>query len=392
MTTQQVSQRRGMTIIEMLVAMAVFSLVIGGAFAFLRSESRGMRLGSERASALQNLRFAANVLEQDLRTLGANVPDEQPFLIYADENVLAFNADYATNLPNDPYAVYYDPDAPAGTVTALTASQRVTLPLSSFGYPDTSYMGIGGGTNSPAETLVFFFDLDTATTRPDDYVLYKQINGDAPETVARNILRTPSSPFFEYHRIRTPLSAPPYVEAVPADSLPLMHSAALHGSVADTGLMAQVDSVRGVRVNFTVTNGRTGDAEHRSSISRLVRLPNAGLAVKRTCGDEPILGIFLLAAPGADPTTGDPIVTLTWNQAVDEGGGEQDVTRYVIWRRLQSEAEFGDPYFSIPPGNATYTYVDRAVTPGGSYVYALAAQDCTPSLSVPVTAGPVTVP
>jgi prepilin-type N-terminal cleavage/methylation domain-containing protein len=166
MTTRRTTEHaRGMTIIEMLVAMAVFSVVIAGAFAVLRSESRGMRLGSERASALQNLRFAANALELDLRTLGANVPDEQPFMIYADQDVLAFNADYATNLPNDPYAVYYDPDAPAGSVTALTVSQSITIPLTSFTYPDTSYMGIGGGTNSPAETLIFFFDLDTSTTR-----------------------------------------------------------------------------------------------------------------------------------------------------------------------------------------------------------------------------------
>lgn len=393
MTTRRTTEHaRGMTIIEMLVAMAVFSVVIAGAFAVLRSESRGMRLGSERASALQNLRFAANALELDLRTLGANVPDEQPFMIYADQDVLAFNADYATNLPNDPYAVYYDPDAPAGSVTALTVSQSITIPLTSFTYPDTSYMGIGGGTNSPAETLIFFFDLDTSTTRTDDYALYKQINGDPPEIVARDVLQTPGRPFFEYHQLRVPLSAPPYVEAVPTDSLPLTHDVAIHGSVLDTGLTAQVDSVRGVRVSFTVTNGRTGDAEHRRSLSRLIRLPNAGLAVKRTCGDEPILGTFLLATPGADVTSGDPIVTLTWDQAVDEGGGEQDVTRYVIWRRLASESEFGDPYFSIPPGNAAYTYVDRAVTSGDSYVYALAVQDCTPSLSPTAVAGPVAIP
>lgn len=385
------SDRHGMTIIEMLVAMAVFSVVMASAFAVLRSESRGMRLGSERAAALQNLRFAANVLEIDLRTLGANVPDDQPFLVYADENVVAFNGDYATNLPNDPYAVYFDPDAPGGSVTALTASQRITIPLSAFAYPDTNYIGLGGVTNSPAETIMFYFDLDTSTARVDDYVLYKKINRDAPEIVSRNVLASTGLPFFEYHWVRTPLSAPAYVEPVPRDSLPLAHSAPLHGSVADTGRVARIDSVRGVRVSFTVTNGRTGDAEHLRSISRLIRLPNAGLAVKRSCGDEPILGVFLLAAPSLD-VNGDPIVTLTWNQAVDEAGGEQDVTRYVIWRRLDTATEWGDPYLSIPPGNPSYTYVDGAVTTGESYVYALAVQDCTPSLSPIATAGPVVAP
>jgi type II secretory pathway pseudopilin PulG len=380
-----------MTIIEMLVAMTVFSLVIAGALAVLRSESRSMRLGSERASALQNLRFAANALELDLRTLGANVPDEQPFLIYAGAEVVAFNADYATNLPDDPYAVYYDPDAPTGSVTALMASQSITLPLTSFNYPDTNFTAIGGTTNSPAETIVFFFDSDTATTRADDFVLYKQVNADPPEVVSRNIIRTPGAQFFEYYWVRNPQSAPAYVEAVAQDSLPLTHAAAMHGSVADTGWAAMIDSVRGVRLTFTVTNGRTGDAEHRRSVSRLIRLPNAGLAVKRTCGDEPILGVFLLATPGVD-VNGDPIVTLTWDQAVDEGGGEQDVTRYVIWRRLAGNPEWRDPYLSIPPGNPSYTYVDGAVASGDTYEYALAAQDCTPSLSPIVIAGPVAVP
>jgi prepilin-type N-terminal cleavage/methylation domain-containing protein len=385
-----------MTIIEMLVAMAVFSIVMAGAFAVLRSESRGLRLGAERASALQNLRFAANVLELDLRTLGANVPDEQPFLVYADGSVIAFNADYATNVADDPYGVYYDPDAPTGSVTALRAAEAITVPLSAFSYPDTNYTGLGGVTNSPAETIIFYFDLDTSTARTDDYALYKQINGDAPELVSRNILRNPSGgglsvEFFEYFRVRTPQSAPAYVEAIPGDSLPLAHSAPIHGSLADTGSVALVDSVRGVRVSFTVTNGRTGAAEHRRSIARLIRFPNAGLAVKRTCGDEPILGVFLLAAPGVN-ANGDPIVTLTWNQAVDEAGGERDVTRYVLWRRLLGAAEWGDPYLSIPPGNVTYTYEDQAVTPGDTYEYALAVQDCTPSLSLIATAGPVTIP
>ncbi len=390
-TNSRLADRRGMTIIEMLVAMAVFSIVVAGAFAVLRSESRGMRLGSERASALQNLRFAANILALDLRTLGSNVPDEQPFLIYGDENVVAFNADHVTNVANDPFAVYYDPDAPTGLVTALRASQQITLPLTAFVYPQVDYTAIGGGTNSPAETLIFFFDQDTSTSRSDDYVLYKQVNGAVPEMVSRNILQTPGTPFFEYYWIRNPTSAPAFVELVPADSLPLAHLAPMHGSVADTGSAAKIDSVRGIRVNFTVTNGRTGDAEHRRSVSRLIRLPNAGLAVKRTCGDEPILGVFLVAAPGVDGN-GDPIVTLTWNQAIDEAGGEEDVTRYVIWRRPAGAPEWGDPLLSIPPGQSTYTYVDGDVNSGDNLEYALAAQDCTPSLSPVTTAGPVVVP
>ena len=379
---------RGMTLIEMLVALAVFSVVMAGAFAVLRSESRGMRLGAERADALQNVRFTANLLELDLRTLGSNVPDEQPFLIYAGSDVVAFNADYTTNV-DDPYAVYYDPDAPTGSVTALTADRAFTLPNTAFSYPDTSYVATGGGSNSPAETIIFFFTLDSSTARTDDYALFRQVNTDEPELVGRDILQTPGAPFFQYYRVQAPQSAPPYIEEVPDSALPMSHWVPAHGSPGDTAAAAQVDSIRGVRINLTVTNGRTGDAEHTRALSRLIRLPNAGLAVKRSCGDEPILGIVtFLATPGVNAAL-DPIVTLTWTPATDETSGEEDVTRYVLWRRITGEPDWGDPYLSIPPGNTSYTYEDEAVVAGTSYDYALAAQDCTPSLSSLALAGPV---
>ena len=172
---------RGFTIIEMLVVMVIFGLIIGATFSILRSQSRGFQLGSERSAALQNLRFAANVLELDLRTMGSNVPDEQPFLIYAGTDVVAINADYTSNVSNDPFAVYYDPDAPTGSVTALTAAQKITIPQSTFGYPDTSFSATGGVANSPAETIIFFLSLDSSTSRADDYILFRQVNNLQPE-------------------------------------------------------------------------------------------------------------------------------------------------------------------------------------------------------------------
>src|SRR2546421_486100 len=100
----------GFTLVELLVALVVFSAVMAGALGFLRSQGRAMSLGSDRMNAVQNLQFALSTMQQRLRAAGGNVPDAQPAIIYAGRNVVAFNADYATNLPNDPFAVYYDPD------------------------------------------------------------------------------------------------------------------------------------------------------------------------------------------------------------------------------------------------------------------------------------------
>ncbi len=391
MTYRSIANRRGMTLLEMLVALVVFGVVVGGAFSFLRYQSRGYRFGAEQMDALQNLRFAANALELDLRTAGSNVPDEQPYIIYAGSDVVAFNADYATNVENDVWAVYYDRDSPTGSVMALTKARRITIPTTSFGYPDTSYRALGGLTNSPAETIVFYFESNATTSRTDDYILYKQVNADPAEVVSRNLLQTPGEPFFESSWIRSPPSSPVFIEEVPAGVLPLTHSEAIHGSTADTAAAARIDSLRGVRVNFTATNGKTGSEERKRAISRLVRLPNAGLAVKRSCGDEPILGIAVTAV-GVTLGTGDSAVNLSWPQAVDEAGGESDVTRYVIWRRQAAQPDWGDPYLSIPSGQPTYTYQDLNVTSGEQYYYGIAVQDCTPTLSTQESSALVTVP
>lgn len=379
----------GMTLIEMLVALVVFSIVIAGALGFMRSQGKAFTLGNQRMSTLQNLRFALNLMAQDLRTLGAGVPDEQPMLVYAGPDVVAFNANHTTNLRNDVFAVYYDPDAPSGAVSALTKALAITIPNTAVTYPDTSY--IFGGINSPAETIVFFFAPDTTTTRTDDYVLYRQVNRGAPELVSRNILRTPGRDFFEYLVLVTPTSGQSSVQRLPSAQLPLVHRVPIHGSPADTGRAAKIDSVRAIRINLTGTNGLAGPEERRRTVSRLVRLPNAGLAVKRTCGDEPLLGTGLVASLGTG-AGGAPLVNLSWAAAIDETGGEGDVVSYIIWRRLQSESDWGDPYLNIPAGAASYIYQDAAVESGKSYVYALAAQDCTPLLSQLAISNVVTIP
>lgn len=381
---------RGMTLVELLIALVVFGIIVGAALGVLRSQSRAFSLGSEQMDALQNMRFTANALELDLRTTGSNVPDNQPFLILVDDDVIAFNADYTTNVVNDVWAVYNDPDAPAGSVMALTQAQAITVPHSGFVYPSTSYTAVGGIGNSPAETIVFFFDPDSSTARGDDFALFRQVNRDPPELVSRNLLQTGGQPFFSYFRVQTPPSAPTQIIPVPQGTLPLRHTVANHGSAADTGAAAVIDSVRAVQINYTATNGRTGADERTRSLSRIVWLPNAGMSVRRSCGDEPILGIALAATDTM--VSGSPAVSLAWPQAVDEAAGEQDVARYVIWRRPVGATDWGDPYLSIPSGQANYTYLDQMVTSGDQFTYRLAAQDCTPSLSSTVQSGVVTVP
>jgi hypothetical protein len=165
----------------------------------------------------------------------------------------------------------------------------------------------------------------------------------------------------------------------------MSHALATHGNTAD--LVSRIDSLRAVIVSFRVTNGYTGATERSERISMNIPLPNMGLKNLKICGSEPVLGQPLNAV--FDNTAGFNQVDLTWNRAFDENSGERDVIRYVLWRRklLPGPAEvYGDPLTSVAAGFANYLFEDaQNLEAGATYEYQLAAQDCSPKLSTPVT-------
>lgn len=389
------ASERGMTLIEMLVALTLTLLVFSAALGFLRQQGQAFDLGMDQMMVLQNHRYTVDVLEKDLRTVGSGVPDRQPFLVYAGSNVIAFNADYTTNTPDqDRVAIYVDTAAPAEAVSALTRERAYDLPETSFTYPGVTYYE-AEDVPSPAETIIFFFRPDSSTTRIDDFVLLRKVNDLPEEAVARNLLRTRDGdrllPFFQYFEVPDAQSAD--IRSVPAAVLPLMHSIPAHGSAADTadtGEAARVDLIRGARVNFTATNGHTGVKEQTQEVSRLIQFPNAGLRSLNTCGAAPLLGTELKARHEYNEDNGRHSVKLSWDPALDEGEGERDIVRYVIWRS-ETNGEWGNPYTSIPSGESSYFWPDRNVVENARYWYALAAQDCTPTLSAFVIAGPVRI-
>jgi len=373
MSTHRIRSRAGMTLVEVVIALLIGLIVLQVAVGFFSQQGQAFSRGTTSMNALQNSRYALNALEKDIRTLGTNVPEGQPALVYAGPDVIAFNADYASNDPNDLFAVYHERNAPATQMQAATTASRFLIPMTAFGYPETNYRQ--GEVNSPAETLTFFFQPDATTARGDDYALYRQVNGGTAAVVARSILKTGNQQFFDYMAMQVPEDAP--TRLVGVGSGPFVHRAALHGSQADTGALARVDSIRAVRVRFTVTSADADGHERTRQVERTIRMPNAGIAARNVCGDRP-QGAAVTAAP-VDLGYGVVGIQVTWPRSVDESGGEQDVLRYVLWRRTDSDPGFGDPLVSIPAGLTTYSYVDQSVTPGTSVQYALAAQDCTPS-------------
>ncbi len=376
--------RSGMSLIEVLVVVAVFAIVIAGALGYLQAQTRAFYQGSDQMMTLQNLRFAVHRMEMDIQTAGTNLVSGQPSMVYAGDDVVAFNADYATNVASDAFAVFYDPGVPPGQVSVLATS--ITVPNTSFTYGDTAFADLRSGTPSNAELLMFYFVDDTSTARTDDYMLLRRVNAAPAEVVARNLLAFSGKPFFEYLEL-----SGGGVGTVPAADLPLQHSLKVHGQAADSGSAARIDQIRGVRINLQGTNGLSGDLEHLSEVSRTISMPNVATRVLQICGSEPVLGAVNLS-PTHKISAGDDIVEVKWDAATDETGGETDVLRYVLWRRSSSETEWGDPHVSIPAGKSNYTFDDTDVVSGETYRYALAAQDCTPRLSQRVTSGTVSIP
>lgn len=386
--TNKPTASRGMSLIELLVVIIVFGVVVSAALSFMTQQNAAFTDGSNRLGALRNLRYAVGALETDLTTAGTNVPGGQPSVVFAGDDVFAFTADYTSNVTSDVSAVYIDPSAPSGLVAAPTSG--ISIPNSTWSWPDTTYEL--SGSNSPAELIIFWFAPDSTTDRSDDYRLYRQVNAGSPELVARSLLRDSVKPFFQYNRKTFDNTGASFLTPIPDSLLPLRHSVKMHSTAADTGHFAVIDSIKTVRINVAAYNLREADSggTAEATLNRLVDLPNTGFGVLLTCGDEPILGSSIATAFEAQPD-GEPAIRITWNAATDESSGEGDVIRYVLWRSIGG-ADWSDPFLSIPAGESSYTYLDTAVQEGQSVRYALAAQDCTPSLSPRTFSGTVVVP
>lgn len=375
------TRRDGVSLVELTVALTLFSVLLATSLSFYKEQGDAFSAGNDRMTVMQSLRYVVNVVEQNVRTAGVGLPAGQPVVVYAGPDVLAFNADYATNRESDFFAVYYDRMLPETEASALIPDRRIRIPNSDFTYPDSAYAA--GGGNSPAETIVLFFERDSTTDRDDDYVLYRQVNDQPPRVVARRLLKGDAD-FFTYYEIDGSAPGTPIAEIAAA---PGAHAAAIHGSASDTGAVAGVDAIRAVRVSYRATNGLVGADEAVREISRLIRLPNAGLTLQPSCGSAPILGTAL-TAQGVDASASEAgYIRLEWTRALDEHTGERDVLRYVIWRRSGSSGPWGDPLVSVSPGASAYVYEDFSALADSTYSYAVAAQDCTPQYSPPALSG-----
>ena len=389
--------RRGVSLTELLVTMAIFGVVGSSAIGFLLAQSKGFRVTSARSEAIQNGRFGRDVMRQEMRTAGTNVTDLQPVVVYANDSVFAFNSDLLTNRVDSAKftgAIYADPYATSAEASAFALSSAVAIPGSSpaFVYPLADYTNVSG-TSGDAETVIFRFVRDTGSTNTSDYMLLRQVNSRPAEMIASGLQKVGSTPFFRYWYDPTKYSSTlTALDTVPRAWLPLAKTVAARGVTPDTGsaITTRIDAIRSVEVTYEATHPTTAGSE---MVKYLVPMPNTGVDRQdRACGRTPI-------APTAPSATWNPdtaAVLLTWLKATDDGGGEKDAVRYVLWRKVTGATSWGSPLASISVlgTTTTYKYKDTGVDTGlnKSYQYALAVQDCTPNLSSITTSPSVVVP
>jgi hypothetical protein len=362
--------------------------VMGATISLLRQQTRTFRISGERLELSQNMRYAVSTIDRALRTTGAGVANQQPMFVYGGDDVVAFNSNF-TNVNQDGCAVNINPDAPVGSFEILPLGFAYTLPNTAFNYPAMTYTS----TTCLAETIVFYFRPDSSTAAdPNDFVLMEKVNATPGELVAKNLYAYPGRPFFQYFVHPRSLIVPPaardsLVIAGAAGSgivLPIRHSVAIHGSPADSAGDPSnsflADSVKAVRINIRVGNGLTGAEQRLRDVSTVVGLPNNGLVQLKDCGTAPLLNGALAVTPNA---AGDPpSVTLQWPASFDEAAGETDINQYNVYRRELADPAFGSTLLTIPAGQPPpYLFIDNGVIPGTDYVYAVGAQDCTPSES-----------
>jgi prepilin-type N-terminal cleavage/methylation domain-containing protein len=382
------SPSAGFTLVEMLVTMVILSLVMGATITLLRTQTRTFRISGQKMELSQNMRYAVGTIDRALRTAGAGVANQQPMFIYGGNDVVAFNSNF-TNVNQDRCAVNINPDAPVGSFEILPLASAYTFPNTVFNYPSMNYTS----TTCLAETIVFYFRPDSSTlAEPNDFVLMEKVNTMPAELVAKNLFAYPGRPFFQYFVHPLSLLVPPaardsLVLAGAAGSgivLPIRHSVAVHGSPADSALDPSnsylADSVKAVRINIRVSNGLTGVEQRLRDVATVVGLPNNGLVQLKDCGTSPLLTGALTVTPNA--AGNPPSVTLQWPASFDEAAGETDVNQYNIYRRLLADPSFGSTLLTIPAGQPPpYQFIDNGVAGGTDYVYAVGAQDCTPSES-----------
>ena len=260
--------REAFTLAEIMIALMLLSILGAAALSFFIKQTRAVTVTAGRLDAQQNVSFALNEIDHDLRMAGTGLGANQPAVIEAHPYALAFNADLVTtDTASVSTAGYYDPSIPESLTVALTPAHQITYPYSATTYPDSLYLQ-STGVISNAETISYWLTPDSNTARPDDYLLLRQVNSAPATVVARGLVFPGGTPAFRYFIPGTAVNS--RVEITPP-TLPLFFKA---GNVVPDTLLAKVSEIE-LQLQ-AVYRDPLGHDVYRS-INQFIPVLNAGL-------------------------------------------------------------------------------------------------------------------
>lgn len=369
-------RRPGFTLIELMLSMTLTLMVFAIALPFFRMQARAVEETVGKGEASQSARFVQGAIDRELRLAGGEVG--QPIIVQASPFAVTFNVDLVSRTIGDANAVYVNPDADSTAVVAWPFSVAAALPTVSKTYPTRDYFDAAGNP-SGAETISFFVALDASSGRSDVYNLWRRVNRGDSTLVARDLhIPADTGYFFRYWRTSA------------TGALSLIANASLPAYWDDSTRLADSIRVVDMRVSALYRDERTGQEATRTTYAS-TRLLNAGLLKQRTCGTSPLPARNVAATLQVDGSGVPTAVRIAWDASLEEGGGERDVSTYVVQRRLSSETDWTTLRNVVANGDASYAFEDFDLA-GGDRVYGVFAQDCSPANS-PVTAtGTVTIP
>ena len=371
--------RVAFTLAEIMIALTLLTILGAAALSFFIKQTRAVTVTAGRLDAQQNVSFALDDIDHDLRVAGTGLGSGQPAVIEAHPYAITFNADLVTtDTASVTTAGYYDPSYPESLTVALTPAHQITYPFSATSYPDSLYLQ-STGVISNAETISYWLTPDSTTLRPDDFLLLRRVNSAPPTVVARGLVFPGGTPAFRYFipgataNSRVELTAP---------TLPLYFKA---GNLGPDTLLAKVSEVE-LQLQ-AVYRDPLGHDVYRS-INEFIPVLNAGLLHVSACNSPP-------QAPTVITTTAWPTgdsVDVTWPASPDETGGKHDVRSYSVYRQ-SGGVGWGTPIYTTPAsGTPSYDFEDKAVPLGQTYQYGVVARDCTPALSAMTPSGTPVAP
>lgn len=314
--------RRGLTLVEIIVAMSLTLAVFAITLPFVRAQTRALSASAGRLDADQIARYAQRAIDRDLRL--ATADSGQPRLVYAGRLGISFTANLLARDTLDPSALDVDLGADSAITEAWRVADAATIPLTTQTFPTQAYLD-AEGLPSRNETIHYFLHPDPDWARSDVYRLYRRVNAADSVALVGSIHVPADSSFFSY-----------FIEA--GDTLAALDAGSLPRYWTDSTL-AQVRAV-GIRAAGIFRGGVDSTVTLRIVRWRTM-LPALTTPTTMTCASAPAaptgVGHSRQHAPNAGTTTsGTHHVRVTWTASSGDAGGAAGVTHYVIWIRPNS--------------------------------------------------------